>query len=164
MRRFDAKLHAITDGDGLPVALPLTPGQQHDLGLAGDLLEAVPNIAILVADKAYDTNSFIAGMSARDIWPNIPNRSKRKENRRFFPSLYMLGFAIERFVHKIKHFRRITARHEKPSDNYLALCQLASARIILRGLRVRLPKSLPQYRICVQFRFTMGCSALPKGI
>ena len=128
------KLHAVTDRDGLPVALKLTPGQEHDLPAAHDLLDAVPDDAILVADKAYDADSFIAAMEARDICPNIPNRSNRKEKRGFFPSLYKLRNAVERFFNKLKHFRRIATRYEKRADNYLAMCELASARIIMRGL------------------------------
>ena len=124
----------MTDRDGLPVALTLTPGQEHDLGPARDLLDAAPENAVLVADKAYDADSFIAAMAARDICPNIPNRSNRKEKRGFFPSLYKLRNAVERFFNKMKHFRRIATRYEKRSDNYLAMCQLASARIIMRTL------------------------------
>jgi transposase len=41
---------------------------------------------------------------------------------------------VERFFAKLKHFRRIATRYEKRADNYLAMAQLASARILMRRL------------------------------
>jgi transposase len=127
-------VHAVTDREGRVAALKLTPGQEHDLPAAHDLLDAIPDEAILVADKAYDADGFIEALAARDICPNIPNRSNRKEKRGFFPSLYRLRNAVERFFSKLKHFRRIATRYEKRADNFLAMCQLASARILMRDL------------------------------
>ena len=73
-------------------------------------------------------------LAEREICPNIPNRTNRKEKRGFFPSLYKLRNAVERFFGKIKQFRRIATRYEKRADNFLAMCQLASARILMRDL------------------------------
>ena len=88
----------------------------------------------MLADKAYDADGFVEDLAARGICPNIPNRSNRKTPRGFFPSLYKLRNAVERYFSKLKHFRRIATRYEKRADNYLAMCQLASARIIMRNL------------------------------
>ena len=128
------KVHAVTDAQGRVAALKLSPGQDHDLGPAYDLVDAVPADTVLLADKAYDADAFMEALAERDICPNIPNRSNRKEKRGFFPSLYKLRNAVERFFSKLKHFRRIATRYEKRADNFLALCQLASARILMRGL------------------------------
>lgn len=128
------KLHALTDTRGRVAALKLTPGQDHDLSATGDLIEAVPADTILLADKAYDADAFINELNARAICPNIPNKSNRKEKRSFFPSLYKQRNAVERFFSKLKHFRRIATRYEKRADNYLAMCDLASARILMRAL------------------------------
>jgi transposase len=128
------KLHALTDAQGRLAGLKLTPGQDHDLTATGDLLAYVPSDTIMLADKAYDANSFIEALEARNICPNIPNKSNRKHPRGFFPSLYKQRNAVERFFSKIKHFRRIATRYEKRADNYLAMCHLASARILIRCL------------------------------
>jgi transposase len=114
--------------------LKLTPGQAHDLAATDDLIGAVPSDTIMLADKAYDADHFIETLNARKICPNIPNKSNRKEKRGFFPSLYKQRNQVERFFSKIKHFRRIATRYEKRADNFLAMCQLASARILMRGL------------------------------
>jgi transposase len=80
----------VTDREGRVAALKLTPGQEHDLPAAHDLLDAVPEDAILFADKAYDSDGFVEALAERDICPNIPNRSNRREKRGFFPSFYRL--------------------------------------------------------------------------
>jgi transposase len=112
----------------------LSPGQAHDLTAIPDLIDAVPEGSLMLADKAYDADGFVAVLQARDICPNIPNRSSRKAKRGFFPSLYKMRNAIERYFSKLKHFRRVATRYEKRADNYLAMCQLASARILIRNL------------------------------
>jgi transposase len=127
-------VHAVTDRDGRVAALKLSPGQDHDLGAAYDLLDAVPANSVLLADKAYDADAFMEALAERRICPNTPNRSNRKEKRGFFASLYKLRTAVERFFSKLKHFRRVATRYEKRSDIYLAMCQLASARILMRDL------------------------------
>lgn len=108
-------MHAVTDREGRVAALKLSPGQEHDLSAAYDLLDAVPADTVLIADKAYDADAFMEALAERDICPNIPNRSNRKEKRGFFPSLYKLRNAVERFFSKLKHFRRIATRYEKRS-------------------------------------------------
>lgn len=127
-------MHAVTDREGRVAALKLSPGQDHDLTSAFELLDAVPAETVLLADKAYDADAFMEALEARNIRPDIPNRSNRKEKRGFFPSLYKLRNAVERFFSKLKQFRRIATRYEKRSDNFLAMCQLASARILMRDL------------------------------
>ncbi len=124
----------MTDGAGRIAGLRLSPGQDHDLSQTVPLMDVIPTDTLLLADKAYDADSFVEALEARHICPNIPNRSNRKSPRGFWPSLHKLRNQVERFFSKIKHFRRIATRYEKRADNYLAMCQLASARILMRDL------------------------------
>jgi hypothetical protein len=48
------KIHAVTDGNGLPIRITITPGNAHDLTAADDLLDSLPVGAMLLTDKAYD--------------------------------------------------------------------------------------------------------------
>jgi transposase len=48
------KIHALVDAEGLPIALKLTEGQAHDGKSAGDLLDALVEGQILLADRAYE--------------------------------------------------------------------------------------------------------------
>jgi transposase len=53
---------------GNPVALMLTPGQAHDLACAEPLIDNADPDALL-ADKAYDADSFIDTLTQRGITP-----------------------------------------------------------------------------------------------
>ncbi len=81
------KVHAITDSEGRIASLSLSSGQVHDLLAVPRILGSIPADTIMLADKAYNADSFIAALKERGICPNIPNWSNRKEKRGFFPSL-----------------------------------------------------------------------------
>jgi transposase len=49
------KIHAVVDGNGLPLRLALAPGHQHDSRSATHLLNDVREGGMLLADKAYDS-------------------------------------------------------------------------------------------------------------
>jgi transposase len=50
------------------------------------------------------------------------------------PAFVICSQTIERFFSKLKHFRAVTTRFEKHSENYLALVKLASAKIWMRSM------------------------------
>ena len=56
----------------------------------------------------------------------------RKWKACFSRVLYPQRNRIERFFNKIKHFRRIGTRYEKPAPNYLAMIKLAAIHVWLR--------------------------------
>jgi len=51
------KIHAVVDAEGRPIKLDLTAGQTNDCKPALDLLSVLETGAILLADKAYDTEA-----------------------------------------------------------------------------------------------------------
>ncbi|MBD3624680.1 MAG: transposase [Rhodobacteraceae bacterium] len=60
------KVHVLSDANGLPLAVHLTPGQTADIAAAPDLLalgEARPRE--LFADKGYDADGLRGAISAR---------------------------------------------------------------------------------------------------
>jgi transposase len=44
------------DSNGLPVRLALSPGEAHDIRLAGKLLSRLKSGSMLLADRGYDAN------------------------------------------------------------------------------------------------------------
>ncbi len=126
-----SKIHIAVDALGNPLRFILTPGQWHDITQAEDLVEGLPG-AYLLADKAYDSDGFRdhideAGMEA--VIP--PNRSRS----RFIPydkDVYKERNIVERFINKIKHFRRIATRYEKTDTAYMAILFLVGAVIWMR--------------------------------
>jgi len=48
-----SKIHALVDSNGLPVRLALSPGEAHDVRLAGKLLSRLKSGSMLLADRGY---------------------------------------------------------------------------------------------------------------
>jgi len=126
------KIHALVDANGLPITLKLTEGQAHDGRSAVDMLEAIGDDQILLADRAYDSNALRQSLAERGAWANIKPLANRKNMPVFSAFLYRYRNLVERFFNKLKHFRAIATRYEKHDANYLALVKLASAKIWMR--------------------------------
>ena len=88
----------------------------------------------LIGDAGYDSNDFLQAVRDHGLKPVIcpnPCRSfKPRINRR----LYRRRYLVEVFFHNLKRFRAIATRYEKTARNFLALVQLASARIWLDAI------------------------------
>ena len=128
------KIHVLVDGEGRPVDFALTPGQTHDSQPAPELLEDLEEDAILLGDKAYDTEAIRGLVKDKGGWANIPPKSNRKGSFAFSKWLYRYRNLVERFFNKLKQFRGIATRYDKNPDNFLAAIKLASVRIWIRAL------------------------------
>jgi len=128
-----AKVHALTDARGLPLALVLTPGQAGDCPVAADLIGHLQDKTILLADKAYDADWLRRSIEAAGAAPNIPSMRHRRWKACFSKTLYRERNRIERFFNNIKYFRRIAIRYEKHASNYLAMLKLAAIKIWIRA-------------------------------
>ncbi len=126
------KIHALVDAEGLPIALKLTEGQAHDGRSACDMLEALVEGQILLADRAYDSDALRQSLAERGAWANIKPMPNRKNIPAFSPFLYRYRNLVERFFNKLKHFRAVATRYDKRADNFLAGVKLASVRIWMR--------------------------------
>jgi len=126
------KIHALVDAEGLPIALKLTEGQAHDGRSAADMLEALTDGQILLADRAYDSDALRQCLAERGAWANIKPMPNRKNVPPFSSYLYRYRNLVERFFNKLKHFRAVATRYDKRADNFLAGVKLASVRIWMR--------------------------------
>lgn len=126
------KIHALTDELGLPVHITITPGQAHDLTAANELLAEINSGETLLADKAYDADWLRSAMSECGAWANIPPKSNRKGTIIFSPWLYKKRNLVERFLNKLKCFRRIATRYDKLGSALLSMATLACIRLKLR--------------------------------
>lgn len=127
------KIHALVDANGLLVVLKLTPGQAHDGRSAADMLGEIGKGQILLADRAYDSDTLRAELAGRGAWACVKPMKHRKNVPSFSSFLYRYRHKVECFFSKIKHFRAIATRYEKHAENYLALVKLAAIRIWLRS-------------------------------
>jgi len=126
------KIHALVDAEGLPIDLKLTEGQAHDGRSACDMLQALADGQILLADRAYDSDALRRSLEQRGAWANIKPMPNRKNVPAFSPYLYRYRNLVERFFNKIKHYRGVATRYDKRADNFLAGVKLASIRVWLR--------------------------------
>jgi transposase len=97
---------------------------------AEELLEHARGRA-LIGDTGYDSNAFIAAVRAKGMKPVIHSKPERKKKHRLVRALYRQRYLVEVFFHNLKRFRAIATRYEKTPRNYLALVQVACARLWL---------------------------------
>jgi len=125
---FTTKIHAVVDALGNPINFVLTAGQRNDITQAKHLCKDISN-ALVLADKAYDSNNFIKSLTEAYCVPVIPPRKNRKEKRFYDEHYYKERNKIECFFGKIKHFRRIFSRYDKCAQTYLGFIYIVGALI-----------------------------------
>lgn len=75
-------------------------------------------MAAVIADKGYEANALVEWINARGAIAVIPPRSNRREPREYDRHLYKDRNLIERFLNRIKHFRRIATRYESSHETF----------------------------------------------
>jgi len=122
-----AKIHAVVDALGNPIAISLTPWQTADITEAQPLIEEsgiYPDN--FLADKAYDGDGLIAWLESRKTQPVIPPKANRKMPRETDFALYRERNLVEKFFNKIKQYRAIATRFDKCASTFLAGVLLVS--------------------------------------
>ena len=122
----NTKVHAITDGQGRPLAFLLTPGQAADCKAAEHLLDKLPARCIVYANRAYDSNRIRGLIEEQGAVPNIPPKSNRRWKSCFSKTLYKGRNAIERMFCRLKDCRRLATRYDKLAANFLGNIHLAA--------------------------------------
>jgi transposase len=121
-----SKIHALADDRGRPVAFALTPGNVADITMAIPLLGAVDKPKRLLADKAYDADSFRHWLKRRKIKAVIPSTATRRTPYPLDQKIYRRRNVIERMFCKLKNWRRIATRYDRHAQNYLSALALAA--------------------------------------
>jgi transposase len=80
----------------------------------------------VIADKGYDSDEFVRHVEKRGSTAVIPSRSGCTTPRRLLKRQYRRRNHVERFVSRIKHFRRVTTRYEKTARNFLGFIKVAA--------------------------------------
>lgn len=86
----------------------------------------------LMADRAYDSNAFLAAIRDRGATPNIPAKPPRKVPHPYDRDLYKRRKVIERFFGKLKRYRGLATRYDKHAESFMAGVILAAIRITIR--------------------------------
>jgi transposase len=85
----------------------------------------------LIADSGYDSNRFRQAVRDKRMIPVIGSKPERPRKLPKVRKLYERRYQVEVFFHDLKRFRAVATRYEKTARNYLALVQLACARLWL---------------------------------
>ena len=119
----------MTDDEGRPRVLLLSPGNINDIALAPALLAAAGPIKRLIADKAYDANSLRQLLAAARAKAVIPSTASRSQPIPYDKRIYRQRNLIERMFARLKDFRRVATRYDKLARNFLAGALIAAAAV-----------------------------------
>src|SRR5947209_6740510 len=86
----------------------------------------------LLADMGYDSDRFRVQIAQAGAQAVIPSSRSRSQSIPHDKHLYGDRNLVERFINKIKHFRRIATRYEKTAISFAAMLFLVGAMIWLR--------------------------------
>lgn len=92
-----------------------------------DLDAAKPRL--MLADNAYDGDEVRQSLFVQGVLPVIPSRSNRREAIACDFQSDKGRNRIERMFNRLKQFRRIATRYDKTAKSFLALLNLAAAKI-----------------------------------
>ena len=123
----------IADGSGRAIAFALAPGQAHELPLAPDLLDCLPDTPLwVVADRGYSSHRFRDLIWSSGARPAIP--SKRNEEQLACPDwAYVNRNRVERLWGRLKEWRAVATRYEKTACSFMGvLCFAATMDWIRR--------------------------------
>ena len=126
-----SKIHAVVDGNGLPVRLALSPGEAHDVRFAGKLLSRLKSGSMLLADRGYDADWIRVLVMKKGAWANIPPKKQPQRSDRLQP-LSLPRSQPGRAVLQQDQTMSSATRYDRLAANYLAFVQLASMRLWLR--------------------------------
>ena len=131
------------DGTGQIITFILTPGQQHEISVAEELMEqgairrmiGRPRVrpGRIVGDKGYTSTRFREYLRKRGIRATIARRSNERRRGSFDKMIYGRRNKVERMIGRIKEFRRIATRYEKRAHNYAAMLTIAAIFLWSQG-------------------------------
>ena len=127
---FSTKLHLAVDGLGNPVQFILTGGQEADINQGAALVKDQDAEAV-IADKGYDGDDLVATIEAGGAAAVIPPKKNRIFKREYDKYLYKERNLAERFINRIKQYRRVATRDEKTARNFLGFVHVAAIMVLL---------------------------------
>jgi transposase len=141
---FGTKIHLVTDGSGLPLAVEVTAGQRHESKVFELVLNAVrvpsrrgrPRCRPLrlAGDKGYSYPWIRRWLRRHSIKAVIPTRKDQRRLPHFDKETYRRRNVVERCVNWLKESRALATRFDKLAVNFLATVKLAILRRYLRLL------------------------------
>ena len=85
----------------------------------------------MIADNGYDGDDLIAAIEAGGAEAVIPPKKNRILQREDDKHQEKERNLAERFINRIKHYRRVATRHEKTARNFLGFVRVAAIMVVL---------------------------------
>jgi transposase len=136
------KHHALTEGQGLPLAVKVTGANRNDITQLKPLVEAIPKLKTrgkgrkrrkrpkkLLADRAYDSQPHREWLEEQGVVPKLAKR-----NTAHGSGLGKERWVVERLFAWLHDDRKIRVRDERQSLIHAALVKLAAALICFTAL------------------------------
>jgi transposase len=131
---FSTKIHLGCISETHSISIVVTGGQIPDVSEFDSVFQAIPEENGLkngIMDKGYDSDEIRRKLAEAKMASVIPPRSNRIVPIAYDEQLYKQRNRIERFINRIKQFRRIATRYEKLAGMYLAFLHIVSSFIAL---------------------------------
>ena len=110
---------------GLPICFTITSGEVHDSKEAQNLINQVPELEILIADKGYDSDILRTNIENQGAQSFIPRKINSKiGNKDMDWCLYKYRHLVENSFARLKHFRSIATRYDKLKRNFEGMLYL----------------------------------------
>jgi transposase len=129
---FTTKLHAVVSSSGQLVRCVLTGGQVNDVTQAESLVSGLSGTAV-VADRAYDSDAFLAQVMDQGMKVVVPSRAGRRFIRELDTKAYRSRNVIERWFGRVKQYRRVATRYDKTASSYGSFAVTAALCVRLSG-------------------------------
>ena len=124
------------------MSIVLTPGQRHEATAFERLMEqgAVkrpgrgrPRLrpGRIVGDKGYSRGTIRDYCRGHGVRITIPRRSNEHRRGPFDKAIYRDRNLVERFIGRLKQYRRLATRYEKRGANYRAMWLIAATLLWL---------------------------------
>lgn len=118
------KIHLLCNSRSRPMDFIITGGQVHDVKIAPVLI-ARNKMKHLLADRAYDSNSFRDQLKNQRVKACIPSKSNRKKPESHDHGQYRLRHVIENMFAKLKDLKGIAFRANRCAHTFHSFVALA---------------------------------------
>jgi transposase len=126
---FSTKVHLKAEGQGKPLTVVLTPGQQHESTVFESLMHrgairrpgrGRPRVrpCRVAGDKGYTGRHHRAALRRRGICQTIPKLSTEDRSGPFDRATYRQRHRIENLFARCKQFRALATRYDKRADSF----------------------------------------------
>ena len=109
--------------------LRLAEGHVSDHRGGATVLQALPDVEVLIADESCADDWFRQALSDLDITPCIPGRKNRKVSVIYDAKIYKQRNLVERMFGRLKDWRRIATRYDRCAHTFMSAICIAAAVI-----------------------------------